>query len=189
MDFSKIKAWKIPEGDAVKLTIGGQVVWKVKEPEMPEESASMSIEKFLIAGDGMADVDLTNSSPTSIETDENGDTVYYYQEYGLKIVTDAEDIYSLKKGQSITIYPFEQKGMYKWKYRIVLTTITRGVIYYNGTNTVWTENSIYWDYPPITIEFSEDEFGEGVIDARDKDGDGTTRRNVDFSLGVKIIAM
>ena len=143
-------------------------------------------------------------SPNSVETDNDGNTVFVYETLALKIIStgigDKQDLTPpvlLKKGQKITFYPFymdsqEYEESLAWKYTIVIPEKTRGKLtYYSKTKNeywdLWSEGSIYWGYEPITIAFEKNaETGIDKITAKDSDGMGSIATDADFDYGVTI---
>ena len=132
-------------------------------------------------------------------TKGDGYTTFSYESLDLEIkITDTklENLDSnlfLKAGQKITFYPFNHMGTgypeysTNFEYQIIIPERTNGIIYYNGTRTLWSQGSIYWRYAPVTIRFMRnDETGVCTIDARDRDGSGNFATGVDFLQGVTI---
>ena len=168
------------------------------EPEIPDEF-DMIIDNIYVEGDIEPVFGIFGAYEPIIEFDDYGNTVFFYDTLGLRIsatgITDPSELTSplqLKKGQSLTFYPYSFDGATDtiskdWKFKIYIPENTKGILTYNGTYIIWGENSLHWSFAPITIEFSyNDQTGVGTINVRDKDGDGATKYDADFSLGVTI---
>lgn len=179
-----------------------------EEPEQPDEPEGEEF-KITIDGEGSPfdpDENVLDQPPDDSYTNENGDTVFEYENLEMAIsiegVTTPEDIkdpFEFKKGKKITIYPFTKvdggtivvspEHSTTWRYNIVVPDIEMdgGVLTYNGGTVL----GILWGYPPIKISFTlyqETVDGPylGMITATDKDGLESKAVEVDFSKGVVI---
>ncbi len=188
MDFSKVKKWVLPEGDAVAVhdAITGECLWKLESP------IAINLDEVNHIHPDFEWSWFDDSTPFDVIENDDGSTDLYYGDNNswsadtcMFIVRsyNSETWGEIKEGSSVTFYPnFERMNMEGYKLQIVINEKVNARIYYNGINTV----SAYWNYPPITIEIYV-ENGVGKIRTLDSDGMGSTSNSpVDFTQGITI---
>lgn len=188
MDFSKVKKWGIPEGDAVAVhdAITGECLWKLEPP------IAITLDEVKHVHPDWEWSWFDDFAPFDVIENADGSTDLYYGDGGswsadtcMFIVRsyNGEDWGAIKEGSSVTFYPnFERMNAEGYKLQIVINGKVNARIYYNGTRTV----PAYWNYPPITIEIYVED-GIGKIKTLDRDGIGSTSNDpVDFTQGITI---
>lgn len=189
MDFTKVTHWKIPEGNCIRvcrvLPDGErEVLWElgVSLDFVGIETTDSYVEveniiKDWVPGYTIEHADGTKEFGYGYGCWDQASALFW-------VVSTKDDWWNIAKGDALILYVNKELiASTGEKIIIIIERRVSAAIYYNDTSTVQAN----WNYNPIRIEiFMEN--GIGKIRTYDKDGDGATGSNVDFSFPIVIHA-